>query len=65
MTAPEIPDRLAAEKRMNAYLNKVITAQAQTIDELISNAEALVASMQQGRVPFITTAQDLTSGGGL
>lgn len=56
MTAPEM-DRLAAVQGMNAYLNTLVTRQAQTIEEM--------ASMQQGRVPFLTTAQDLTSGGEL
>lgn len=63
MTAPEIPDRLAAEQRMNAYLNTLVTRQAQTIEELLESRELLLASMQQGIVPFLTTARDLTSEG--
>ncbi len=64
MTAPEM-DRLAAVQGMNAYLNTLVTRQAQTIEELLESRELLLASMQQGRVPFLTTAQDLTSGGEL
>lgn len=64
MTAPEM-DRLAAVQGMNAYLNTLVTRQAQTIEELLESRELLLASMQQGRVPFLTTAQDLTSGGAL
>lgn len=63
MSAPETSDLLAALRHENAYLHKCLTQQGQTIDELISNAEALVASMQQGRVPFLTTAADLTTNG--
>lgn len=64
MTAPEM-DRRAAVQGMNAYLNTPVTRQAQTIEELLESRELLLASMQQGRVPFLTTAQDLTSGGAL
>lgn len=64
MTAPEM-DRRAAVQGMNAYLNTLVTRQAQTIEELLESRELLLASMQQGRVPFLTTAQDLTSGGAL
>ncbi len=62
MTAPEM-DRLAAVQGMNAYLNTLVTRQAQTIEELIESRDALLASMQQGRVPGLTTPRDLMSGG--
>lgn len=58
-------DPLAAVQRMNAYLNKCLTAQAQTIDELLEQRGLLLAAMQAGKVPGLTTAQDLMSGGGL
>ncbi|MGV8064602.1 hypothetical protein PJP13_24365 [Mycobacterium kansasii] len=64
MTAPEL-DRLAAVQGMNAYLNGLITQQAQTIDELIEARDLLLAAMQAGKVPGLTTPQDLTTGGGL
>jgi len=62
MTAPETSDLLAALRHENAYLHKCLTQQGQTIDEF---AETILAAMQAGFVPGLTTARDLTTGGGL
>lgn len=63
MTAPD--DLLAVKRRETAYLHKCLTAQAQTIDELIEARDLLLAAMQSGKVPGLTTARDLTTGGAL
>lgn len=64
MTAPTPDLLLIAKRRETAYLHGLVTRQAQTIDELLSERdvrERLIESMLAGRVPGLTTAADLTS----